>query len=158
VNIELGTIAKESFFRHRTMKYKLAGAALTVLAMLTSAPVFAQLALQTLPSGDYAFKKGSRSQYIVFRKTGSTIIGQAFSYQSDDGYCFTGRGVGAVITDAIIEQLDEPGRNSKPPTYARQQSVSLGEYRPIKVELVPASTKPSYERCLRVMAQFQRER
>lgn len=140
------------------MNYKLAGTALTVLAMLTSTPVLAQtgLALQNLPSGDYAFKKGSRSQYIVFRKTGSTIIGQSFSYQSDDGYCFIGRGIGAVITDAIIEQLDEGEPNSKP-TYARQQSVSLGEYRLIKVEQVPASTNPSFERCLRVMAQFQRE-
>jgi len=83
------------------------------------------LALQNLPDGNYAFKK-IRPQYIVFRKTGSTIIGQSFSYQSDDGYCFIGTGVAAVITDATIEQLDEGGRNSKP-VYAIRQSVSLVE-------------------------------
>jgi hypothetical protein len=139
------------------MNYKLAGTALTVLAMLASTPVLAQtgLALQKLPNGNYAFKKGSRPQYIVFRKTGSTIIGQSFSYRSDDGYCFIGTGVAAVVTDATIEQIDEGEPNSKP-IYATRQSVSLGEYRPIKLEQVPQDTTPGFERCLRVMAQFKR--
>jgi hypothetical protein len=111
------------------------------------------LALQNLPNGDYAFKKGSRSQYIVFRKTGSNIIGQSFSYPSDDGYCFAGEGIGAVITNATIEEMDEQSRNSKP-IYVGNQSVSLGEYRPIDLEQVPASTNPAFERCLKVMARF----
>ena len=138
------------------MNYRLTGIALTTLAMLSSTPVLSQtgLALQNLPDGNYAFKK-IRPQYIVFRKTGSTIIGQSFSYQSDDGYCFIGTGVAAVITDATIEQLDEGGRNSKP-VYAIRQSVSLGEYHPIKLEQVPQSTLPGFERCLRVMEQFKR--
>jgi hypothetical protein len=45
--------------------------------------------------------------------------------------------------------------NSKP-IYATRQSVSLGEYRPIKLEQVPQDTIPGFERCLRVMAQFKR--
>jgi hypothetical protein len=45
--------------------------------------------------------------------------------------------------------------NSKP-IYATRQSVSLGEYRPIKLEQVPQDTTPGFERCLRVMAQFKR--
>jgi hypothetical protein len=130
---------------------------LIVFATLSSAPVLAQarLTLQDLPNGDYAFKKGSIQQYIIFRKTGSTIIGESFSYPSDDGYCFIGRGSGAIVTDAIIEQLDEQGLNSKP-IYARHQSVSLEKYRRVALEQVPSDTKPSFERCLRVMLQFKR--
>lgn len=52
-------------------------------------------------------------------------------------------------------RVDEGQPNLKP-TYARQQSVSLGEYHPIKLEQLPRDTEPGLERSLRVMVQFKR--
>lgn len=126
------------------MTTKLLPLALT-LSIASGTPVLAQskLVLQNLPDGNYLFNQAP-TKYVVFRKTGRTLTGESFSYQSDNGYCFQGRANGNAITNMTIEDIEE-GVGTK---FVFGRSISLKGYRELKSNQMPSGTEQSFQRCL----------
>jgi hypothetical protein len=122
----------------------------------SSASVLAQprQTLQSLSNGEYFYGESSKpnrlgERYIVFRKTGRTIIGYDYYEKSDAWECFRGtvsRNSITNITAASSQESDEINQLQFYPTRPKE----LSQFSPIRSNRLPSKARENLQYCNQV--------
>src|SRR6476469_7455466 len=122
----------------------------------SSASVLAQprQTLQSLSNGEYFYGESSTpnrsgERYIVFRKTGRTIIGYDYRDTTDEWECFRGRISRNSITNITAASSQESDEISQLQFY-QTRPKDLSQLSPIRSNRLPSKARENLQYCNQV--------
>ncbi|MBE9126941.1 MULTISPECIES: hypothetical protein [unclassified Coleofasciculus] len=112
--------------------------------------------IKSLPDGDYFYGESTQldspgSRYLVFRKTGNSLIGQEYVFQTDNSHCFKGTANASTIDNVKIAYF-EPSTEGEGAKWSfdERQSIKTSELNPLNFEKVPEFATSNLQECIKI--------
>ncbi len=114
--------------------------------------------ISSLPNGNYFYGTSrnpyqSGADYLIFRKTGRTIIGMKYPVPGETT-CFKGTASSNGITNVII-YLQALGEESRSGEFRPRNPINLNSYYRLRVDSAPNFAKRGRDQCMRVFSNLR---
>lgn len=111
--------------------------------------------ISSLPNGNYFYGTSrnpyqSGADYLIFRKTGRTIIGMKYPVPGETT-CFKGTASSNRITNVII-YLQALGEGSGSGEFTPRNPINFNSYYRLRVDSAPDFAKRGRDQCMRVFS------
>lgn len=111
--------------------------------------------VQRLPNGNYFYGTSrspyqSNTDYLIFRKTGNTIIGMRYPVPGETT-CFRGSLSSGRITNVVI-RFEPLGVGGERGEFRRSNPINLSSYYRLRVEQAPNFARRGLQDCMRVFS------